>query len=296
MTTVLLLGVLLCLSPEATNASGNIQGRPDPSFRVMSFNIRYDEPRDQENAWPKRKEMVASMIRFHRADLVGVQEALRHQLDDLKSLLPDYSWYGAGRDDGKLKGEFSAILYHRTRFQLLAGSTFWLSETPAVPGSRSWDAAITRVVTWAKFRDKQANKIFFHFNTHFDHLGVRAREQSAHLLLSKITQIAGPAPVIVTGDFNFNESTAGYRILTGGEGDKGGTKDKLKDARDISAHGHHGPTATFNNFKALVPGARIDYVFVRGAVAVLQHGILADTWDGRFPSDHLPVLAEVMVD
>ncbi len=259
-----------------------------PYLRVMSFNIRYDEPRDKENAWPNRKELVGSMIRFHRADLVGVQEALKHQLKDLEQLLPEFAWLGVGRDDGNEAGEFSAILYRKDRFTLVENATFWLSETPSVPGSKGWDAAFPRIVTWAKFKDNSSSKTFFHFNTHFDHRGVRAREESARLLLERIERIAGRTPVIVTGDFNFNEVSTGYKILV--------AKDSLRDARYASQHGHHGPTSTFSEFKALVSEWRIDYVMVKGSVKVLQHGALADTWDGRFPSDHLPVLAEVLID
>lgn len=257
-------------------------------LRVMSFNIRYDEPRDKENAWPNRKELVASMIRFHRADLVGVQEALKHQLEDLEKLLPGYHWVGVGRDDGKEAGEFSAILYRKSRLAIIENATFWLAEKPSVPGSKGWDAAFPRIVTWAKFQDSASGKTFFHFNTHFDHRGVRAREESARLLLERIESIAGSTPLIVTGDFNFNEASTGYKILVG--------KDSLRDARYASQHGHHGPTSTFNEFKALVPEWRIDYVMVKGSVKVLQHGALADTWDGQFPSDHLPVLAEVLIN
>ncbi|HXG63584.1 MAG TPA: endonuclease/exonuclease/phosphatase family protein [Blastocatellia bacterium] len=255
----------------------------------MSFNIRYNNPGDGQNAWPQRKRMVASMFRFHRADLVGVQEALKDQIDDLETLLPEYGWCGVGRSDGKLGGEFSAIFYHKGRFDLLESSTFWLSETPQVAGSKGWDASLPRIVTWAKFRDKATKLTFFHFNTHFDHKGARARAESARLLLTQVGKIARNSPVVVTGDFNANESSEPYRILTTGDEAQG----KLQDARYVSANGHHGPTSTFNNFGPLIPGAKIDYVFLKGGVRALQHGVLADHWDGRWPSDHLPVLAEV---
>jgi len=265
-------------------------------IRVMTFNIRYDEPRDRANAWPNRRELVASMIRFHQADLVGVQEALERQMGDLEKLLPDYAWVGVGREDGKAGGEFSAILYRKSRFRSLENSTFWLSETPDVP-SKSWDTAYPRIVTWIKLKDTTTGNLFFHFNTHFDHRGVRAREESARLLLKRINAIAGQLPVVVTGDFNFNESSKGYQILTGKAPEKEvGSKDSLRDARYLSQHGHHGSTSTFNEFKALIPDMKIDYVLVKGSVRVLQHGTLSDTWDGRFPSDHLPVLAEIVIE
>ncbi|HEX6732336.1 MAG TPA: endonuclease/exonuclease/phosphatase family protein [Pyrinomonadaceae bacterium] len=280
-----------CFS-TSTNLATPVLSKESSHIRVMTFNIRYDEPQDKENAWPNRKELVASMIRFHHADLVGVQEALARQLKDLDKLLPDYSWVGVGRADGKAAGEFSAILYRKGRFKDLESSTFWLSETPRVP-SAGWDAAYPRIVTWVKFRDFQTGKIFFHFNTHFDHRGVRARNESSRLLLDQIRQIARDLPVVVTGDFNFTESSDGYQLLTGKNFEK---PSALRDARYFSEQVHHGPTSTFNEFKAIVPGKKIDYVFVKGRIRVLQHGVLSDTWDGRFASDHLPVLAEIIIE
>jgi endonuclease/exonuclease/phosphatase family metal-dependent hydrolase len=291
--------LLICLLTSGSTAAARAVSATVAEthyLRVMTFNIRYDEPRDKENAWPNRKELVASMIRFHHADLVGLQEALKRQIEDLEKLLPDYDWVGVGRADGKSEGEFSAILYRKTRFTRLTSSTFWLSETPDVP-SKGWDAAYPRIVTWMKLKDTTTGKTFFHFNTHFDHRGVRAREEGARLLLQRIDKIAGRLPVVITGDFNFDEASAGYQILTGktAQGEMA-PNSALRDARYLSQYGHHGPTSTFNEFKALVPQMKIDYVLAKGSVRVLQHGALADTWNGRFPSDHLPVLAEVVIE
>jgi endonuclease/exonuclease/phosphatase family metal-dependent hydrolase len=293
LAAALLLGVTAQHAQSAQRRGGQTRAVP---LRVMTYNIRYDDPRAGELAWANRREMVASMIRLHRADLVGLQEALANQLADLERLLPGFVAFGVGRDGGR-KGEFSAILYNKARFALLGGETFWLSETPAVAGGRGWDAAYPRVVTWAKFRDKATGRIFYHFNTHFDHRGELARVESARLLRRSVARIAGPiAPVVVTGDFNFREAAEGYRVLTGGVKEQLSGARALRDARRHSLHPHHGPTATFNDFKALVPDMKIDYVFVAGRVSVLQHAALSDTWDGRFPSDHLPVLAEVVLD
>jgi endonuclease/exonuclease/phosphatase family metal-dependent hydrolase len=293
---MIVLGVLFALAntDAARPTSGSLT---NPRYlRVMTFNIRYDEPRDKENAWPNRKELVASMIRFHHADLVGLQEALKRQIDDLQRLLPEYAWVGVGRDDGKVGGEFSAIFYRKSRFINLARATFWLSETPDVP-SKGWDAAYPRIVTWVKLKDNATGKTFFQFNTHFDHRGVRAREEGGRLLLQQIDKIAGRLPAVVTGDFNFKEDTVGYQILTGKNPAKdSGSHAVLQDARYLSKGGHHGPTSTFNEFKSLVPDMKIDYVLIKGKVRVLQHGALSDTWNGRFPSDHLPVLAEVVIE
>ena len=271
-------------------AVGAVAQRADRTIRVMSFNIRYDEPKDGVNAWPNRKQKVADVIRFHKADLVGVQEALLRQLRDLETLLPDIAWCGVGRTDGKESGEYSAILYKKSRFQLQECKTFWLSETPDKPGSMGWDAAYPRVVTWAKFRDRLAKKTFFHFNTHFDHRGEKARAESSKLILTKIGEIAGSSPFVLTGDLNVVEDSDGYRTLKNGN-----SITRLADARYASTHGHFGGDSTFNDWKELQPGRKIDYVFVREGIRVNEHAALADRWNGLWASDHIPVLAEIEI-
>lgn len=265
------------------------QSRDDRAIRVMSYNIRYDEPRDGVNAWPNRKTKVADVIRFHKADLVGVQEALLSQLRDLESLLPNFAWCGVGRTDGKESGEYSAILYRRPRFRMLECKTFWLSESPDKVGSMGWDAAFPRIVTWAKFRDQTSKKTFYHFNTHFDHRGEKARKESASLLLRKIGEIATGMPFVLTGDLNFTESTEAYTILK-----TGSDRTRLADAQYASANGHFGGDSTFNAFKELEPGRKIDYVFVSQGIRVTEHAVLSDRWNGLWASDHLPVLAEIV--
>lgn len=254
-------------------------------IRVMSFNIRYNEPRDGVNAWPNRKQKVADVIRFHKADLIGVQEAQIGQLRDLEKLLPDFAWCGVGRTDGKEDGEFSAILFRKSRFRLLETGTFWLSETPDKPGSMGWDAAYPRIVTWARFRDNRSKRTFVHFNTHFDHRGEKARIESAKLILEKIPAIAGRLPYFLTGDLNVTEDTEAYKTLAA----------TLKDARYTSTNGHFGGESTFSAFKELSPGMKIDYIFVQDGIMVREHGVLSDRWDGLWASDHLPVLAEIEI-
>jgi endonuclease/exonuclease/phosphatase family metal-dependent hydrolase len=276
---------------------GNLLGyaqKPDNNLRVMTFNIKYNEPRDGENAWEYRKQKVADVIRFHKADVVGLQEALIGQINDLEKSLPGFSYCGVGRDDGKEKGEFSAILYRKNRFKLLETSTFWLSETPEIPGSKGWGANYSRIVTWAKFYDKKSKKTFFHFNTHFDHESEQARQEGAKLLLNRIEQIAGKSLFVVTGDFNSVETSVPYKILTEKKSDDSENgKVLLKDARYESINGHFGGNSTFNSFKELFPDRKIDYIFVKNGIKVLEHGILSDRWDGKWASDHLPVLAEI---
>ena len=265
------------------------------ALHIMSFNIRLATTDDGYNYWKNRTELVRSMIQYHEAEIVGLQEAMKVQLDDLSKMLPDYEWFGLCRTDGTTNpnpdNEFSAILYKKDRFERLDGTTFWLSETPEKPGSKSWDAAITRIVTWAKFRDKQSGKEFFHFNTHFDHVGTKAREESAKIILEKIATIAGDAPIVLTGDFNCNETETPYRLIT----DKN-DKRHLQDAMFISKLPHHGPLSTWSGFSFPgVPGRRIDFIFVKNKVEVLKHAILSDSWSGRFPSDHLPVVAKLNI-
>ena len=255
-------------------------------IRVMTFNIRYNEPRDGVNAWPNRKQKVADVIRFHKADLVGVQEAQIGQLEDLEKLLPDFAWCGVGRTDGKRDGEFSAILYLKQRFRLLECRTFWLSETPEVPGSMGWDAAYPRIVTSAKFRDQLTRKTFFHFNTHFDHVGGKARFESAKMIIGRIRNASAGTQSLLTGDLNVKEDTEAYKTLAAPESG-------LKDARYVSSNGHFGGTSTFNAFKEMQPAMKIDYIFVTPGVQVFEHGVLSDNWDGLWASDHLPVLAEI---
>lgn len=262
------------------------------ALNILSFNIRYDNPRDTPNHWQNRRDLVAAQILFHDADIVGIQEALYHQLTDLTERLPGYAWAGAGRDDGKQAGEHSSIFFNNRRLELLQSSTFWLSLTPAVPGSKSWDAAITRVVTWTKFRDKASRKIFFLFNTHFDHIGKTAREESAHLVLQAIDSIAGNMPVVVTGDFNTFPEDKPIHILTNPTNPK-----SLINTKALSKTGHYGPQGTFNGFGYKETDQKpIDYIFVKGNWTVEKHATLSQTWEGRFSSDHFPVLAKLYLN
>lgn len=256
----------------------------------MTFNIRLNIASDSLNAWPYRKDNAASQILFHDVHLLGVQEALHDQMVDLKERLHRFQYVGGGRDDGKEKGEYAALFYDTARLQALASQTFWLSLTPDVPGSKSWDAAITRIVTWAKFRDRKTGRVFFAFNTHFDHLGKVARRESAKLLLQKIAAVAGTTPAVVTGDFNAVPADEPIRVVT----DKQNPL-HLVNAKEISQTPHYGPTGTFNAFASKERDDQpIDYIFLKGkAWKVKKHATLSQTWGGRFASDHFAVLATV---
>lgn len=262
---------------------------PSQELNVMTFNIRYNTRNDSLNAWPYRKDNAASQVQFHNVHILGVQEALHDQIMDLSRSLTKYKYTGVGRDDGKTKGEYSAIFYDTTRLKLIESSTFWLSLTPEVPGSKGWDANITRVVTWAKFRDVSAKKIFFVFNTHFDHIGQEARRESAKLIKQKVKDIAGVNPVIITGDFNAHPSDEPIRILVDQN-----DQNSFIDTKGISVTPHYGPKGTFNGFGPKERDSEpIDFIFIKGKWKVLQHATLSQTWGGRFSSDHFPVFAKL---
>ena len=258
-------------------------------LNVMTFNIRLNVASDSLNAWPFRKDKVASQILFHEIHLLGVQEALHNQMIDLKQRLTQFKYVGVGRDDGKEKGEYSAIFYDTVRLQLIQTKTFWLSETPEVPGSKSWDAAITRIVTWAKFKDRKTKKIFFAFNTHFDHIGQVARRESAKIILKSVKDIAGDTPVVFTGDFNARPSDEPVMIIM----DKNDPH-HLTDSKDLSVTLHYGPSGTFNGFQTKeIHNDPIDYIFLKGKWKVLKHATISQTWQGRFASDHFAVMARL---
>ena len=282
------LALAAALLPLAERAHAQQGAAP---LRVMTFNIRYNNPGDSLDAWPHRSEGVAALIRFHDPDVVGLQEAQRNQLDDLQRLLPGYAWFGVPRSDGGPRDEHTAILYRADRLEPLARGTFWLSETPDVPASRGWDAALPRNATWGRFRDRLTGDTLLHLNTHFDHMGVRAREESARLMKRWLAANAGGLPVVATGDFNATPESAPIRALVDPS-----TPLRLVDAIGVSADGAYGPATTWNGFRAIEPNRRIDFVFVSEGVRVLEHAILSETLpNGRFPSDHLPVLAEVVL-
>lgn len=296
------LVALLSACATAPNPAPSLAGAPaDPGrrtvtpLRVMSFNLRYNNTGDGPNAWPLRKAWVAQLIRFHDADVVGVQEALSGMLADLDTLLPEYSRIGVGRTDGKMSGEYSAILYKRDRLEVLENKTFWLSPTPEAIGSKGWDAALERIATWGRFRDRATGCVYIHLNTHFDHKGEQARQESARLIRERLATIdAAGLPLVMTGDLNSNPTSVGYRILT--HDTIPGAFAPLVDAMHASREGHYGPTSSFTGFRAIRPdGNKIDYVLVSPSVEVQKHGILPDNWDNRFPSDHQPVLATVII-
>lgn len=272
-------------------------------WRVMTFNVRCDTDIDGENAWKYRDSMVASVLRFHAPDVVGLQEPLPHQYAYLREQLPDYTWVGVGRVDGAGTGEHCPLGWRSERVEHEDHGTLWLSETPDEPGTSYPSASKPRLVTWARLTIDGYTLVVC--NTHFDHEGAEARVRSARQLRRLVGEHGGegsdeeqPAtPVVVLGDFNCTPGSEPYRILTGenrAESAEADTGPPLTDAMSVSEYPHHGPTVTFERFSG-EPEEKIDHVFVAGDVAVRQHAVLADHWDGRPPSDHSPVVAELVL-
>jgi endonuclease/exonuclease/phosphatase family metal-dependent hydrolase len=265
--------------------------------RVMTFNVRYDTEADGENAWEHRRSLVASVIRYHAPDVVGLQEPLAHQYDYLRGHLPDYTWEGVGRVDGVAdgEGEHCPLGWRNERVARESHGTVWLSETPDAPGSTYPNARKPRLVTWARVEVDGRELVVC--NTHFDHESERARVRSARQLRRLAGDLGGreegepTTPVVVLGDFNCTPGSRPYRALTA---DDDTTGPRLADAVTATTHPHHGPTATFERFSA-EPSRKIDHVLVAGDVTVRQHAIIDDHWDGRPPSDHRPVVAELVL-
>lgn len=251
---------------------------------VMSFNIRLNVASDKENAWPERKQDVADLLTYYHPDYFGVQEALPEQMKDIKNGLKNYDYIGVGRDDGKEKGEFSAIFYDTQRLEVIKSGTFWLSETPEKP-SKGWDAALNRICSYAVFKDKTSKKEFLAMNLHFDHIGNVARVKSSELILKKIKELNPKnLPVTVSGDFNLTDDTEPVKILS----------QNMKDTFYHSETKHYGPVGTFTAFNVNeVPKERIDYIFTNG-FKIRSHRHINDRRENLlYPSDHFPVIVKL---
>ncbi len=276
-----LLILFIAMLPVLATAQEHVD-----AFQVATYNIRYDAKEDTANRWDTRKHEIQKLLLYHQVDIVGIQEGLHHQVEDLDNFLPHHSFVGAGRDDGAKKGEYSALYFDNRRFALQKSGTFWLSKTPDKP-SKDWDAALPRVCTWALLKDKQNGKMVYVFNTHFDHIGKIARVNSARLIHEKISTIANNAPVILMGDFNVEPASDVYGVLQ---------TNNMKDAMHLSVIPHFGPEATFNGFNFIeVPQRRIDFIFVSPSIRVLRHSITNHHYNLKYPSDHFPVLSEVVI-
>jgi endonuclease/exonuclease/phosphatase family metal-dependent hydrolase len=261
-------------------------GKREYELSVMTFNVRYDNPADGENRWENRIPVVRAYMDSVAPDIAGMQEVLYNQINDLLDIMPGYDYVGTGRDDGHQGGEYSPIYYREERFKLRDHSQFWLSETPDIPGSISWDAAITRIVTWAALEHIESGKLVYVFNTHFDHRGTEARLKSAELISEKIALLAGDSPVILIGDFNIREDSNDYIFMADLYRRNG-----LYNAGSISKSPVAGPRSTFNGFRTDLDAGVIDFIFVDENFEVNYHRVDDVIENGIFISDHWPVVS-----
>ena len=285
-------------------AFGSLQAQV---LKIASYNVRLDASSDtkQGDGWKQRQIPLTQLIKYHNFDIFGSQEVLHNQLEDMLTQLPDYTYTGIGRDDGAKKGEYSPIFYKKNKFKLLKTGTFWLSENTTEP-NKGWDAALPRICTWGLFQDIKSKKKFMFFNTHFDHIGVKARLESARLIMKKIQEIGGTKiPAILTGDFNVDQNSEGYAVIN--------NSGLLKDAFQLAKEPYI-LNGTFNNFKVnSITNSRIDHIFLTKQFKVYRYGVLTDSYrvldnaaeafnpatapgeiklqnsPARTPSDHYPI-------
>ena len=278
----LLTGMLLCCWMAGCHSQRASGAEPGASLRVLSFNIRYGTAKDGQNRWELRRGQLLQSLREFRADLVGLQEALDFQVQEISEALPRYQVIGIGRDQGG-GGEQCTLLLDRERFRVLRSGTFWLSPEPEREASKGWDAALPRICTWAELEDRHSGQRLAWLNTHFDHRGKRAREESARLIHRRAREFEG-LPVIVTGDLNAGEDSQVLAYLKGGW---------LRDSYRV--HQPEGaPAGTFNGFQDRSSGPKIDYVLVCPRWDVQRAWIDRPRLAGRPPSDHEPVLADLL--
>ncbi|MFC7166260.1 endonuclease/exonuclease/phosphatase family protein [Halospeciosus flavus] len=257
-------------------------------LRAMTYNVRLDTDEDGEHAWPHRADAVASTVRFHRPAVVGLQEPKANQLRDLCERLPNYTFVGEPRDGED--GEHTPVGFRSERFDCVDHDTFWLSETPDDVGSVGWDGSHPRIATWAVLEDAASDTRFVHVNTHLDHEGETARLEGARLVRERAADLREHGPVVLTGDCNCEPGEPAYDALTA-------EASPFRDVRDVSPHAPHGPRTSFTEFDSLVEDMLIDHVFVTGAFDAEQCGTATDHDDaGHYPSDHLPVVANLRLD
>ena len=282
------LAPLLVIAALAVPVSAGQIPASEP-LTVMSFNIRYGTANDGENRWENRRDMLFALLRAENADLIGVQEALYPQIQEILAAVPGYGVAGVGRDDGRTKGEFSAILFRTSRFTLSDAGTFWFSDTPEVVASKSWGNTITRICSWARLIDRDG-RAFWHYNVHLDHQSQPSRERSTELLAKRIAERANRGePAIITGDLNVGESNPALAALVGSPAAPGAFVDTFRvlypDAKEAGTFTGFDPKRT--------TGDKIDYVFVPRGTEVISAAIVRTGADGRVPSDHFPVVAKV---
>lgn len=277
------------LLAAALIASLNSHAAESPmKLRVLTFNLRYITPGDTgERSWLARRDQVGQVIREDQADIIGLQEALRPMLDDVAQRVIGYQEIGVGREDGKTKGEYAAILIRKDRFDVLDSGTFWLSETPEIPNSKSWGNRVTRVCTWAKLRDKTTQRVFQFCNTHMDHESQEAREKGVGLILERLTARQPEGPFVITGDFNAGEDNAAIAEM------KASPLHPVDSWRELNPSVPASESGTMSEFTGIKDTSKIDYIFVPSGTKLIDAEIIRRHQGENYPSDHYPVRATV---
>jgi endonuclease/exonuclease/phosphatase family metal-dependent hydrolase len=269
--------------------SARAQGESVPEIRVMSFNVRNSGAKDGANGWSHRKGLFFATIDEFNPDLLGTQEVLADQYDDIVAHMKGYTPVGVARDDGKRKGEWALILFRNDRFEQVDGGNFWLSKTPDVPGSKSWDAALTRICSWVRLKDRRTGREFIFGNTHYDHVGHVARENASKIIMTKLPELSHGQPVILTGDFNTTEDDPPYKTIT--HPTEPGMAHFTDSYREVHPHRLPGE-ASFHGFKGGTKGSRIDFILhtpeLQATAAEIDRNKSAE---GHYPSDHYAVTA-----
>lgn len=250
-------------------------------LRVLSYNVRYPNPNDGPDKWESRRDLFIDSIRHLKPDVMGTQELFHIQGQYIVEQLPDYAWFGLSRR-GNQTDEHMGVFYRKDRLKVVDSGDFWLSETPEKPGSQSWNTTLPRMVTWAVFEDLKNKRRFWYFNTHFPHRreDEAARVMCAKVIAARIALLAPEADIILTGDFNAPAGGGPYKVLA----------DKLQDAWQVAAE-RSGPEGTFHGFRGKPGNARIDWILFRGNFHVKSAETVIFQRDGRYPSDHFPVIA-----
>ncbi|MFZ4413789.1 MAG: endonuclease/exonuclease/phosphatase family protein [Bacteroidales bacterium] len=253
------------------------------NIQLITYNLRYENNYDGDNAWRLRKDKIVEMLRFYDVDIIGIQEGLTTQVAYLDSCLPQYHHLGIGRDDGKTQGEYSAIFYKKDKYEVIQSASFWLSETPNAV-SKGWDAACIRICTYALFKNKKTHEKFWIFNTHFDHIGEIAQKNSSRLIIEKIKSLNKEnLPLVLMGDFNMSPEKEPIQFISS----------KLKDAKYLYQKEVDKYEGTFNAFEFCKPLIlRIDYFFLN-KYNVIKYRVLTDSYQCKYLSDHLPVFVEL---
>jgi endonuclease/exonuclease/phosphatase family metal-dependent hydrolase len=279
LAALLLLATIMCASPQL-------------ELSILSFNIRYGTAGDGDNAWQNRKELVYTVIKDQNSDIVGLQEALKFQIDAILEQAPAYAKIGVGRDDGDSLGEYSAILYKKDKLEIVDSGTFWFSDTPDVIASTNWGNDITRICTWGLFKEMATQKLFYYYNLHLDHRSQPSREKSAQLLMQKIAHRKEKVPFFISGDFNAGEDNPAITYLVDVNNAKEHKITPLVDSYRL-LHYSAQDVGTFGGFKGRTSGPKIDYIFVPQNTNVIKAEIIHSNENGRYPSDHYPVNAVV---